>query len=96
MTYAKALPAALISYNERGGEGSDDLFISRNRGGIWSEPEPLGPMVNGPGADFVGVFTPNGSQLVFSSTRSGVLSVWSVDTAPLVEAGVLRASDLLR
>jgi OmpA-OmpF porin, OOP family len=37
----------------------------------WSEPEPLGTVVNTPASDFLGAISPDGATLYFSSTRDG-------------------------
>ncbi|MEM8617323.1 MAG: hypothetical protein AAGF20_10350 [Pseudomonadota bacterium] len=90
----------LLAYPDRGGEGEDDIFISRRSGKTWSPPQPLGPLVNPPFYDAAARFTPDGEYLVFTSNRpfagrrKGLLQVWQVATAPLVDAGVLEASDL--
>lgn len=92
----------LLSYPDRGGEGSDDIFISRQTNGFWSEPQSLGPIVNSSAYDGGARFTPDGQALVFTSTRAfgdrpeGLLQVWSVSTAILIENGVLIPSDIAR
>lgn len=91
----------LLSYPDRGGEGGDDIFISRRSGEIWSEPQPLGPLVNSPAYEGGARFTPDGKSLVFTSNRAfegtpeGLLQVWTVPTAGLVESGILSHQDLL-
>ncbi|MEM1087641.1 MAG: hypothetical protein AAGH90_07925 [Pseudomonadota bacterium] len=90
----------LVAYPDRGGEGGDDIFISRMEDGVWSEPQNLGPHVNSSAYDGAARFTPDGSAIVFTSTRAfegqreGLLQVWQVPTAPLVEAGILRPTDV--
>ncbi|MEM6819843.1 MAG: hypothetical protein AAF578_13755 [Pseudomonadota bacterium] len=92
----------LLAYPDRGGEGDDDIFISRNRDGVWSEPQNLGPLVNSSAYDAGARFTPDGEQLVFTSSRAfdgepeGLLQVWTIPTRPLIEAGVLEPSDVAR
>ncbi|MEM1390867.1 MAG: hypothetical protein AAGG45_07280 [Pseudomonadota bacterium] len=90
----------LLAYPDRGGEGNDDIFISRFKDQEWSVPENLGPLVNSSSYDGAARFTPDGSAIVFTSTRAfegqseGLLQVWQVPTAPLLENGTLRESDL--
>lgn len=90
----------LVAYPDRGGLGGDDIFISRMEDGVWSEPQNLGPLVNSSAYDGAARFTPDGSAIVFTSTRAfegqreGLLQVWQVPTAPLVANGTLLESDL--
>ncbi len=83
----------LLAYSERGGEGDSDIFVSRKIDGIWSTPVNLGPAVNSAAADFGATLTPDGKDLVFSSTRAfpgqpaGLIQVWSV---PVNEVRALR------
>jgi hypothetical protein len=90
----------LLSYPDRGGSGADDIFIARRQGEVWSEPVNLGPLVNSAAVDGGARITPDGEQLLFTSTRAfgdtdeGLLQVWSITTAELLTAGVLRPSDL--
>jgi hypothetical protein len=37
----------------------------------WSQPESLGPVVNTAGSDNLGVVSPDGETLFFTSTRDG-------------------------
>ena len=37
----------------------------------WSEPEPLGTVVNTAASDFLGAISPDGETLFFTSTRDG-------------------------
>jgi Tol biopolymer transport system component len=82
----------LLSYDDRGGEGSTDLFVSRRREGAWSDPVNLGPTVNSPYADFAARLTPDGTALVFSSLRpttpggnASPSQVWTIPTAQIPE-----------
>jgi len=93
----------LISYPDRGGEGDEDIFVSRKVGGQWSEPINLGAEINSPYADFAPKLSPDGAFIVFTSSRpyqdsSGnpTLQVWSVDTQTLIDAGTLMIEDLSR
>ncbi|MEP4053066.1 MAG: hypothetical protein ABJN22_12560 [Litorimonas sp.] len=87
----------LITYSARGGEGGADIFVSRKEGNVWSDPENLGPHLNGPAADFAAKLTPNKSEVVFTSTRDGrTLQVYTLPTQILIDDGVLTAADLLR
>ncbi|MEM6900304.1 MAG: hypothetical protein AAF583_11085 [Pseudomonadota bacterium] len=92
----------LLSYPDRGGEGGDDIFISRKTNDVWSEPQSLGPIVNSGAYEGGARFTPDGQELVFTSNRAfgdrpeGLLQVWSVSTDVLLEKGVLMPSDIAR
>lgn len=83
----------ILTISGRGGEGRSDLFVTRNEGGQWTEPRPLGPAVNSSYDDFGGRLTPDGQYLVFNSTRpfegqrAGLLQVWWV---PVAEVPALR------
>lgn len=87
----------LITYNERGGEGGADIFVSRKTGGAWTKPENLGPHLNGPASDIAAVLTPDKSKIIFTSTRNGgLLQVYSLPTQVLIDAGTLTEADLSR
>ncbi|NNF51918.1 MAG: hypothetical protein HKN59_05730 [Gammaproteobacteria bacterium] len=91
-----------VSYPDRGGLGEDDIFVSRKGNDGWSKPVSLGPLVNSPYPDFAARLTPDGLQLVFTSSRPfgdrgpGLYQVWSVATSDLIETGVLTNEDLDR
>ena len=79
----------LLSISGRADEaGGGDLYVSRRTGeDAWSEPISLGPTVNSPYADGSGRITPDGRDLVFTSTRPvtpggpEILQVWTVPVA---------------
>lgn len=52
-----------------GGSGKDDIWTSRRVGGKWTEPENLGPNVNGPGKEHTSIPTPDGRSLYVTATR---------------------------
>ena len=52
-----------------GGFGSDDIWTSRLVDGTWTEPENLGPNVNGPGSEHTSFPTPDGQSLYVTATR---------------------------
>jgi hypothetical protein len=52
-----------------GGFGKDDIWTSRRVDGRWTEPENLGPNVNGPGSEHAPTPTPNGRSLFITATR---------------------------
>lgn len=92
----------LISYPDRGGLGEDDIYVSRNINGEWSDPTSLGPGLNSAYSDFAARLTPDGSAIVFTSDRpgpdrrAGVYQIWQMDTASLIEEGTLLSDDLNR
>ena len=79
----------LLTYANRGGQGSADIFISRFSGGEWQEPANLGPSVNSAYAEFGAKLSADGKDIVFTSDRpvegqpNGLLQVW---IAPLPSA----------
>ncbi len=84
----------LLAYPDRGGAGGSDIFVSRKVDGVWVAPVNLGPAVNSSAEDFGATTTPDGKDLVFSSTRgwkgqrAGLIQVW---TLPVAEVPALRA-----
>jgi hypothetical protein len=54
-----------------GGYGGNDIWTSRRVDGKWSEPENLGPHVNGPGDEHHSVPTSDGRSLFVTSNREG-------------------------
>jgi len=79
----------LITYADRGGCGGNDLFISRNNDGLWSEPSNLGCDVNSVHDDGAGALIPGTQTLVFVSSRPfgggtpGTAALWVVDLSDL-------------
>ena len=72
----------LLTYENRGGEGSADIFVSRFIDGQWQTPKNVGASVNSPYSDFGAKLSPDETQIVFSSNRpikgqsEGILQVW--------------------
>jgi hypothetical protein len=52
-----------------GGFGDNDIWTSRRVDGTWTEPENLGPNVNGPGSEHTSILTPDGRSLYVTATR---------------------------
>lgn len=52
-----------------GGFGENDIWTSRQVDGKWTEPENLGPNVNGPGSEHSPIPTPDRRSLYVTSTR---------------------------
>ncbi|HSA99825.1 MAG TPA: hypothetical protein VLE49_04190 [Anaerolineales bacterium] len=52
-----------------GGFGSDDIWTSRRVDGKWTEPENLGPHVNGPESEHAPTPAPDGRSLYITATR---------------------------
>lgn len=83
----------LLAYGDRGGQGGSDIFVSRKVAGNWTVPVNLGPMVNSIAEEFGATITPDGKDLVFSSTRAfsgqkaGLIQVWTI---PVSEVTALR------
>jgi len=79
----------LITYDDRGGCGGNDLFISHKTTGLWSEPRNLGCTVNSAYDDGAGALIPGTQTLVFVSSRAfdggapGTPALWVVDLSDL-------------
>jgi hypothetical protein len=56
-----------------GGLGENDIWTSRRVGGTWTQPENLGPNVNGPETEHSPIPTPDGQSLYVTTTRPGGL-----------------------
>lgn len=75
----------LLSYSNRGGKGSADIFISNKVDGIWQSPINVGDTVNTGYAEFGARLSPDGKKLIFTSDRpfegqsEGLLQAWIVD-----------------
>ena len=54
-----------------GGFGDNDIWTSRLVDGTWSEPENLGPNVNGTGSEHTSIPTPDGQSLYITAARAG-------------------------
>ena len=54
-----------------GGFGGNDIWTSRRVDGKWSQPENLGPHVNGPGDEHHSIPTADGTSLFVTSMREG-------------------------
>lgn len=85
----------LVTYEDRGGSGGSDLFVSHKIAGAWSTPRNLGPLVNSSHGEGAGRLTPDGALLVFTSDRPisdgarGLLQVWSVAASAVPELASL-------
>jgi Tol biopolymer transport system component len=92
----------LLTYNERGGSGGDDLFVSRRVDGIWTDPVNLGPTVNSRHQDFAARLTPDRKHVVFSSTRAydgrapGLIQVWTIPVAAVPALHEMEAARAAR
>ena len=51
------------------GVGDSDLYISFNRGGVWTQAKNLGSPINSKGREFCPGISPNGKYLFFTSSR---------------------------
>jgi hypothetical protein len=54
-----------------GGFGDNDIWTSHRADGTWTEPENLGPNINGPGSEHTSIPTPDGRSLYVTATRDG-------------------------
>jgi hypothetical protein len=69
----------LFISTKSGGQGSGDLYISYREGAGWSEPENLGPTVNGDDFDYTPFVSADMSTLYFSR---GWGEMWMTSFAP--------------
>ena len=71
-----------VTTTRDGGYGGEDSYITtRDANGKWGQLMNLGPLINGPGDDRCPVTTPNGTILLFDSTRGagfGGMDIWWV------------------
>jgi Tol biopolymer transport system component len=63
-----------------GGLGEGDLYISFNRGGAWTKPESLGPIINSATYEYTPLISPDGKYLFFSR---GWGDIYQIDAGPL-------------
>ena len=68
----------LFAANKEGGYGGMDIYYMSKTNGIWSEPQNLGPKVNGPYDEICPFLTWNGMTLFFSSNRPASLGGYDV------------------
>jgi hypothetical protein len=74
------------SFGRPGGLGNSDLFISFNRGGAWTRPVGLGPVINTKAREYSPRLSPDGKWLYFSSERMPAIA------EPLTHASFTRIS----
>ncbi len=60
-------------HSNRTGSAGNDMYASVRKSVLepWSEPRPLGTVVNSVASDFLGTISPDGETLFFTSTRDG-------------------------
>lgn len=67
-----AFNVLLISMNEAGGVGEEDLYVSlRDSAGVWSKPFNLGPTINTSGYEISPFLSADGRSVYFSSNGHG-------------------------
>ena len=60
-----------VSTNRPGGYGETDIWYSENVDGVWQSPKNLGPPFNTPFSDHCLMFTAEGNEAFWTSTRPG-------------------------
>jgi hypothetical protein len=65
------------------GFGGDDLYVSYNRDGGWTEPVNLGSVVNSPEYEYGPTISPDGEYLYFTSHRRGMGDIYRVRLSAL-------------
>jgi serine/threonine protein kinase/Tol biopolymer transport system component len=82
-----------------GGNGSGDLWMTRraSRSAPWQPSVNLGPMVNGPKAEFLPCFAPDGSALYFDlcDESTYTYSQWKAPILPIVDFNGDKKVDLV-
>ena len=63
----------IFFHSNRTGSAGADLYSSVRKSVLesWSEPEPLGPIVNTAASENLSAISPDGETLFFTSTRDG-------------------------
>ncbi len=68
----------LVITDHPDGIGGDDLYVSYNRDGAWTEPRNLGPVVNSPEYEYGPTMSGGGDYLYFTSHRRGMGDIYRV------------------
>ena len=58
-----------VSYGRPEGQGDGDLYLSFQRGGVWTKAVNLGPKINSSALDFCPIVSPDGKYFFFTSER---------------------------
>ena len=72
------------------GRGSCDIYFSRNKGGVWSDPQNVGEPVNSPAWESQPSISANGEILYFASNRKGGkggMDIWKCNLKGFSEMG---------
>jgi hypothetical protein len=79
-----------------GGYGDYDIWMTRrtNRSAPWQPPVNLGPIVNGPGRDFLPFVAPDGSALHFIRWDGNIGTLSIAPILPVVDFNADEAVDL--
>jgi Tol biopolymer transport system component len=72
----------IVAARDPKGNGTPDLFISRNENGEWSALQNLGAMVNSPYAEFAPGLSKDDKVLYFSSERPGIMPAQAAGVRP--------------
>ena len=77
-----------ISTSRENSYGLDDIYISKNENGVWTEPENLGHSVNSYGYEYGPWIDPTNKNFYFNSDRRGSADIYSIpiDTIPLLRS----------
>lgn len=59
----------VFASNRPGGLGGQDLYVSHNRDGAWTQPRNLGEFVNSPNDEYAPALSADGVRLYFTSRR---------------------------
>lgn len=94
----------LLSSTRPGGLGESDLYVVRCQSGRWMPPQHLGEAANSRWNDFGPRLSPDGADLLFSSTRpfddqaAGLIQIWSIPVAqvPVLARPLQHADDAER
>ena len=96
-------PDGLLMFFESdrpGGSGDLDTYVARraNRSAPWELAVNLGPIVNGPAADYPVHLTPDGSAMYFVRQTGITCTTWMAPITPIVDFnsdGIVDAADVV-
>jgi len=68
----------ILTSDRPGGLGENDLYLSKNEKGVWTQPRNLGPAVNTAGGECCPSVSPDGKYLFFSRPVEGKPGIYRI------------------